>query len=147
MAYVALSRVTSVSGLHLQDLDENLRQSRSKPCAEEMMPLLQVRETASRPDTLPSQYRGFAISHQWHQESSWSVFSRCFVSQGLTSKAPLLQTTTCSDATDVCPTQTFLTWPAEVVVELLCEESLSGCEQTSRLQFDTFMQNLERLKV
>ncbi|CAI5646503.1 unnamed protein product [Oreochromis niloticus] len=44
----------------------------------------------------------------------------------LTSKAPLLQTvfiwttTPCSNATDMCPTQTFLTWPAEVVVELLC---------------------------
>ncbi|XP_025756571.1 ATP-dependent DNA helicase PIF1-like isoform X1 [Oreochromis niloticus] len=96
MAYVALSRVTSLSGLYLQDLDENkiyanpevtaALQTMRQASVEEMMPLL----------------------------------------QSLTSKAPLLQTvfiwtaTPCSNATDMCPTQTFLTWPAEVVVELLC---------------------------
>uniref|UniRef100_A0A669AV05 ATP-dependent DNA helicase n=1 Tax=Oreochromis niloticus TaxID=8128 RepID=A0A669AV05_ORENI len=62
MAYVALSRVTSLSGLYLQDLDENkiyanpevtaVLQTMRQASVEEMMPLLQVRETASRPDTL-----------------------------------------------------------------------------------------------
>nr|XP_024656955.1 ATP-dependent DNA helicase PIF1-like isoform X1 [Maylandia zebra]XP_024658076.1 ATP-dependent DNA helicase PIF1-like isoform X1 [Maylandia zebra] len=62
MAYVALSRVTSLSGLYLQDLDEKkiyanpevtaALQTMRQASVEEMMPLLQVRETASRLDTL-----------------------------------------------------------------------------------------------
>uniref|UniRef100_A0A669ED35 ATP-dependent DNA helicase n=2 Tax=Oreochromis niloticus TaxID=8128 RepID=A0A669ED35_ORENI len=62
MAYVALSRVTSLSGLYLQDLDEKkiyanpevtaALQTMRQASVEEMMPLLQVREIASRPDTL-----------------------------------------------------------------------------------------------
>ncbi|XP_076744837.1 ATP-dependent DNA helicase PIF1-like [Maylandia zebra] len=86
MAYVALSRVTSLSGLYLQDLDEKkiyanpevtaALQTMRQASVEEMMPLLQT------------------------------VF--------------IWTATPCSNATDMCPTQTFLTWPAEVVVELLC---------------------------
>ncbi|XP_076738999.1 uncharacterized protein LOC112432426 isoform X3 [Maylandia zebra] len=86
MAYVALSRVTSLSGLYLQDLDEKkiyanpevtaALQTMRQASVEEMMPLLQT------------------------------VF--------------IWTATPCSNATDMCPTQTFLTWPAEVVGELLC---------------------------
>nr|XP_024656105.1 ATP-dependent DNA helicase PIF1-like isoform X2 [Maylandia zebra] len=80
MAYVALSRVTSLSGLYLQDLDEKkiyanpevtaALQTMRQASVEEMMPLLQT------------------------------VF--------------IWTATPCSNATDMCPTQTFLTWPAEV---------------------------------
>ncbi|CAI5657793.1 unnamed protein product [Oreochromis niloticus] len=96
MAYVALSRVTSLSGLYLQDLDE--KKIYANP---EVTAALQTMRQASVEEMMP-------------------------LLQSLTSKAPLLQTvfiwtaTQCSNATDMCPTQTFLTWPAEVVVELLC---------------------------
>uniref|UniRef100_A0AAZ1XJ54 ATP-dependent DNA helicase n=1 Tax=Oreochromis aureus TaxID=47969 RepID=A0AAZ1XJ54_OREAU len=96
MAYVALSRVTSLSGLYLQDLDE--KKIYANP---EVTGALQTMRQASFEEMMP-------------------------LLQSLTSKAPLLQTvfiwtaTPCSNATDMCPTQTFLTWPAEVVVELLC---------------------------
>uniref|UniRef100_A0AAZ1XRW2 DNA helicase Pif1-like 2B domain-containing protein n=1 Tax=Oreochromis aureus TaxID=47969 RepID=A0AAZ1XRW2_OREAU len=96
MAYVALSRVTSLSGLYLQDLDE--KRIYANP---EVTAALQTMRQASVEEMMP-------------------------LLQSLTSKAPLLQTvfiwtaTPCSNATDMCPTQTFLTWPAEVVVELLC---------------------------
>ncbi|XP_047245588.1 uncharacterized protein LOC124882907 isoform X2 [Girardinichthys multiradiatus] len=62
MAYVALSRVTSLSGLYLLDLDEKkiyanpevnaVLQSMRQASVEEMMPLLQVRDIACRVDTL-----------------------------------------------------------------------------------------------
>ncbi|KAK1880571.1 ATP-dependent DNA helicase PIF1 [Dissostichus eleginoides] len=62
MAYVALSRVTSLSGLHLLDMDvskiyanpeitgaiETMRQVN----LDDMMPLLHIKQTLSRPDTL-----------------------------------------------------------------------------------------------
>ncbi|XP_013855949.1 ATP-dependent DNA helicase PIF1, partial [Austrofundulus limnaeus] len=62
MAYVALSRVTSLSGLYLLELDETklyantevtaALQTMRQASVEDMMPLLLLRETVSRPDTL-----------------------------------------------------------------------------------------------
>ncbi|XP_041863931.1 ATP-dependent DNA helicase PIF1-like isoform X1 [Melanotaenia boesemani] len=62
MAYVALSRVTSLSGLYLLDLDEKkiyanpevtaAIQTMRQASVDDMMPLLPLRETVSRPDTL-----------------------------------------------------------------------------------------------
>ncbi|KAM9699314.1 uncharacterized protein ACNS7B_003452 [Menidia menidia] len=62
MAYVALSRVTSLSGLYLLDLDENKiyanpevsagLQSMRQASVEHVMPLLQLRPAVDRPDTL-----------------------------------------------------------------------------------------------
>ena len=62
MAYVALSRVTSLSGLYLLDMDEKkiyanpeitaALQTMRQADVDDMMPLLGVREAASRPDTL-----------------------------------------------------------------------------------------------
>lgn len=62
MAYVAVSRVTSLSGLHLLDLDKNKINANPEITAaldtmrpvslEEMMPLLQIKQTVSRLDTL-----------------------------------------------------------------------------------------------
>ncbi|XP_035999206.1 uncharacterized protein LOC118564582 [Fundulus heteroclitus] len=62
MAYVALSRVTSLSGLYLQDLDEKkifanpevtaALQTMRQASMDHMMPLLQVGEVVNRPDTV-----------------------------------------------------------------------------------------------
>ncbi|CAJ1069182.1 uncharacterized protein LOC115579693 [Xyrichtys novacula] len=62
MAYVALSRVTSLSGLHILDMDERkiycnpeitvALENMSKASLEHVMPLLKIPETLSRPDTL-----------------------------------------------------------------------------------------------
>nr|XP_054593099.1 uncharacterized protein LOC129159978 [Nothobranchius furzeri] len=62
MAYVALSRVTSLGGLYLLGLDERkiyanpdvtaALQSMRQASVDQMMPLLLVREAVSRPDTL-----------------------------------------------------------------------------------------------
>uniref|UniRef100_A0A672HJK1 Endonuclease/exonuclease/phosphatase domain-containing protein n=1 Tax=Salarias fasciatus TaxID=181472 RepID=A0A672HJK1_SALFA len=62
MAYVAVSRVTSLGGLYIVDMDESkfyasqqitaALESMRQASPAEMMPLLQMRETLSRPDTL-----------------------------------------------------------------------------------------------
>lgn len=62
MAYVALSRVTALSGLHLLDIDENKIYANPEITAalntmrqvnlDDMMPLLHIKQTLSRCDTL-----------------------------------------------------------------------------------------------
>ncbi|XP_029948792.1 uncharacterized protein LOC115389532 isoform X1 [Salarias fasciatus] len=62
MAYVAVSRVTSLGGLYIVDMDESkfyasqritaALESMRQASPAEMMPRLQMRETLSRPDTL-----------------------------------------------------------------------------------------------
>ena len=62
MAYVALSRVTSLSGLHLLDMDESKIYANTEITEaleamrqlnlDDMMPLLHLRDTLNRPDTL-----------------------------------------------------------------------------------------------
>ncbi|XP_050924886.1 uncharacterized protein LOC127140941 [Lates calcarifer] len=62
MAYVAISRVTSLSGLHLLDMDESKIYANTEITAalenmrqvslDDMMPLLHITQTLSRPDTL-----------------------------------------------------------------------------------------------
>lgn len=135
MAHVAVSRVTSLSGLHLLDFDgkkmyanpeitgalEAMRQANF----DLVMPPFQIEQILNRSDTdcHTLQITDCQLMSMTSRVIMICVSQTFCVSQKLTFEAPLLQTVciwmaaTCSIATDACLTQISQKWPTKVVAE------------------------------